>query len=88
MIALAAIVPLQLLRGYVLAQLWRWFVVPLGGPAVDVVHAIGISLLVAMLTHQSPPKDAAKWSTAESIGISVTVSLLFWGMGAITKVFI
>src|SRR3989344_254836 len=43
-----------LLRGYVLSVLWRWFMVPtLGLPALSVAQAIGIALVVGMLTHQS-----------------------------------
>ena len=37
----AAMVPSALLRGYVLATLWRWFVVPLGMPAIGWAHAYG-----------------------------------------------
>jgi len=43
-----------LLRGWVLSILWRWFMVPtLGLPALSVPQAIGIALVVGMLTHQS-----------------------------------
>jgi hypothetical protein len=41
---IAFIVALALLRGYVLSQLWGWFVQPLGAPHIGVVHAIGLSL--------------------------------------------
>lgn len=43
-----------LLQGWVLSILWRWFMVPtLGLPALSVAQAIGIALVVGMLTHQS-----------------------------------
>ena len=43
-----------LLRGWVLSILWRWFMVPtLGLPALSVPQAIGIALVVGMLTHHS-----------------------------------
>lgn len=43
-----------LLNGYVLSVLWRWFMVPtLGLPALSIPQAIGIALVVGMLTHQS-----------------------------------
>jgi len=43
-----------LLRGWVLSILWRWFMVPtLGLPALSIPQAIGIALVVGMLTHQS-----------------------------------
>lgn len=56
-----------LLRGYVLSVLWRWFMVPiLGLPALSVPQAIGIALVVGMLTHQShhyPENKNEKTST-------------------------
>ena len=56
-----------LLRGYVLSILWRWFMVPtLGLPALSIPQAIGIALVVGMLTHQShhyPENKDEKTST-------------------------
>lgn len=56
-----------LLRGWVLSILWRWFMVPtLGLPALSVLQAIGIALVVGMLTHQSqhyPENKDEKTST-------------------------
>lgn len=56
-----------LLRGYVLSVLWRWFMVPtLGLPVLSVPQAIGIALVVGMLTHQNyhyPEKEDEKTST-------------------------
>lgn len=44
-------------RGYVLAILWGWFMVPAFGlPALTVVQAIGVSLTVAFITYQYQPK--------------------------------
>ncbi len=61
-----------LLEGYVLSVLWRWFMVPiLGLPALSVVQAIGIALVVAMLTHQKShdyPEDKEK-SIAKQVAI-------------------
>ena len=45
-------IPLSVYRGFVLALLWRWFVVPLGAPAIGVVHAMGLSWLVGLATYQ------------------------------------
>lgn len=42
--------------GYVLTVLWGWFIVPLFGlPALSLVYAIGLSLVVGYLTHQLTP---------------------------------
>lgn len=40
-------------RGFVLAKLWLWFLVPLGVAPLGIAQAIGISALVSMLTHQA-----------------------------------
>ena len=48
------IVVATLLKGYLLSVMWRWFMVPiLSLPQLSVVQAIGIVLVVAMLTHQN-----------------------------------
>jgi hypothetical protein len=45
------------LRAYVLLVLWRWFAVPLGLPAVGMMHAYGLALLVQFATYNPPIKD-------------------------------
>lgn len=57
-------------EGYVLSILWKWFAMPLfnGLPALSLVHAIGISALVGLLTHQGGYK---KPTEEESIRIMV-----------------
>lgn len=39
-------------HGIVLRQLWQWFMVPLGLPAVGIAHAIGIGGILKYLTYQ------------------------------------
>lgn len=52
-----AMVPSAILRGYVLATLWRWFVVPLGMPEIGKAHAYGIAALLVLITFHYPIKD-------------------------------
>jgi hypothetical protein len=62
-LVLGVMVLATLLRGYVLSWLWLWFIVPLGLREISVVHAIGISILIAMLTRGLPkttPKPTAE----------------------------
>ncbi|MDP3696508.1 MAG: hypothetical protein Q8R55_00575 [Candidatus Taylorbacteria bacterium] len=62
-----------LLRGYVLSVLWRWFMVPtLGLPALSVAQAIGIALVVGMLTHQSQhyPEDKDEKTSKKVVRIT------------------
>ncbi len=47
-----------ILNGYVLSILWRWFLVPtLDLPAISIVQAIGISLVIGYLTDHSSGKS-------------------------------
>jgi hypothetical protein len=47
---LSAFVPSSILRGYVLATMWRWFVVPLGMSPLGWAHAYGLAALAQLAT--------------------------------------
>lgn len=40
-------------RAFVVVLGWGWFVVPLGVKDIGYVHALGLSLFIAMLTHEN-----------------------------------
>jgi hypothetical protein len=87
---LALDIPVLILRGFVLSQLWLWFLVPLGVPVVGIAQAIGISLLVSMLTvssHKSSDDDDFWTGAIGNLLKSLLMSLLAWGMGAIVHSF-
>ena len=83
---LVLVLPLLVLssvwRGYVLTILWAWFVVPVFHlPALGIVTAIGISLVVSFLTYQHRPENPADTRSAgEKYGESVTIALLWPAM--------
>lgn len=58
-----------LLNGWVLSYLWLWFIVPLGVPALQLGHAIGVSCLISFATYQEL-EGCAKEKTeyAERVG--------------------
>lgn len=79
--ALAAYIPLALLRGWVLSLLWGWYVVDyFGMRALSVVEAVGLSLLVGLLTAGFPPADDRPvwFGAAYSALISLTVLAFGW----------
>lgn len=78
------IVPLALLRGWVLSLLWGWFIVPLGVPAVGVVHAIGIAFVVGMFTSAAKVDSDHPW---RNIAIGFLAPLLTLAFGAIVHGF-
>lgn len=43
-------------NGFGLATMWRWFVQPLGLPALTILSAIGITALMRLFTIQPPHK--------------------------------
>jgi hypothetical protein len=53
-IALPVIVVFSsVVNGFVLTILWKWFVIPVFSlPALNIPQAIGISMVIAFLTHQ------------------------------------
>lgn len=56
-VALVMLVPVALWRGYVLSILWGWFIVPtFGAPALSLVMAIGLAIVVGMFTASIPSK--------------------------------
>jgi len=58
------------ISGLCLALLWKWFVTPLGVPAISVVHAIGINFILTTVRGVSDPKKQIKFET-------ITYSILF-----------
>jgi hypothetical protein len=85
-IAIICAILATILSGFVLTQLWAWFIVPLGVPAIGIAHGIGLSLVASMLTLRTNATTVDhKWY--ETMGISIACSLLFWGMGALVALF-
>lgn len=73
-------------EGWVLSVLWRWFLVPLGAPALSIPAAIGVAIIVGMLTHQSSKTDDEDWAAKISaIFLGPPMMLL---VGWITKQFL
>ncbi|AUR87931.1 TMhelix containing protein [Vibrio phage 1.106.O._10N.286.51.F7] len=48
---------LSVASGYVFSELWGFFVVPLGAPAIGVIHAIGLAALIHMTSPLSSERD-------------------------------
>lgn len=86
-LTLISLVPLLLLRGLIIADLWRWFIVPLGLSSIGIIQAMGLATLIAMLTHQSNvTTEKREWW--QFILLAVITNLMFWGMGALIHLFL
>jgi len=79
-------------KGYVLTVLWGWFVVPTFGlPALSLAPAIGMSMVVSFLTHQSDATKEQEGSSSERLAKAVAHALLVpalvLGIGAVVRHF-
>jgi hypothetical protein len=78
-------VPLTILRGYAVAVLWAWFIVPLFGlPQLNIPYAIGLALTVSLVHPRvrpkstQPPAEALGERIAESLILTGTALLIGW----------
>ena len=71
-----------LIRGMVLVHLLRWFVVPLGVPAIGALQAIGISTNVALMTVDLDATRAHNTALVLVLA-SFVVSVVSWTFGLI-----
>jgi hypothetical protein len=74
-----------LLNGWVFSWLWLWFLVPLGLPAIGVVHAIGIAGAVGYITKdRKRSKESVNWG---DVGFSVLAPFVALGFGYVITLF-
>lgn len=82
-------IPAAIVRGFVVSQMWLWFVVPVFGlPLLPVIPAVGVTLLVSVLTHET--STTAKDGT-DVLGImvsSIANSLIYLFFGFIWSQFV
>ncbi len=50
LLATALGVGVAIFSGFVLSVLWAWFLVPLGAPEIGIATAIGLSMIVSLVT--------------------------------------
>jgi hypothetical protein len=83
---LGTVVLMALFRAFVFTYLWGWFIVPLGAPHIGIAHAMGLALIVGLLTARPDLEDhegeAAK-RFGKAISQGVIGALVVWGMGFI-----
>lgn len=90
-VMLAALLTLSaILKGYVLSVLWGWFAVPLFGlPPIGIPAAIGVALIVGMLSHehQRQPKSEGKYDAVVELSAVFIRPFVALGIGWIVKRF-
>jgi len=89
------LIPIYMLAGIVIADLWLWFVVPLGLAAISKAHAVGLMILLFFLTNfgkEGYHKDKdVKSLTGRVLALNLSLALgalLVWGVGALIVTYI
>lgn len=65
-------------EGVVLSNLWQWFVVPLGVPAISISTAIGLCLTIGIAAPKAVYSEIAHARESKA-GDSVLIHLLYAG---------
>lgn len=80
-----------LLRGFVLMQLWMWFMTPLGVVSITQAHAYGLATMASLFIPHSSPKSDAEESAGtlavKMFGSLIATPLIVLGIGVICHYF-
>ena len=82
----------SVINGWVPTVLWGWFIVPVFSlPALTIVQAIGVALIITFLTRHSISSDSSKdWTEAigSAFGMSIVYPLITLVIGRILLIFV
>lgn len=91
LIGILTLIPLMAMwRGYVLSVLWAWFITPFfRQPPLSIALAIGVSLMVSMLTNHRTGREIEKEATVfHGFGMGLLVPAIVLAMGWIVSKFL
>lgn len=70
---------LAIICSFTIMVMWGWFIVPLGLPAINIVHACGIDMLVTFIITTEPPKKLPFWDRwIYAVSFAIMTSLFGW----------
>ncbi len=79
----------SLMNGWALSILWKWFVIPIFTlPSLSIIQAIGVSMVVGILTSHSSTIDSSKeWTEIINtyIGRAIVYPIMVVGIGWIVS---
>jgi len=87
MLAIILLPFVLLLQGFVLSKLWLWFVMPLGVPAISIVHAMGITILFNLFNNNVSHEKETLETFIIKILSGFTKSLIILLLGFIVQLF-
>lgn len=87
---LIALIPIAIiLRGFVMTQLWHWFIVPVFSIGeLSIPYAIGFSIIVSLFTTDLKRDDSTATDSATIIGTAIGGPLFLLLFGWIVGLFI
>jgi hypothetical protein len=78
--------PLGVLRAFIIRDLWGWFLVPLGLPEISVLHAFGLGLFATLFVDQMLAVLIVGDDTKAAFRLflqGIAGWLATWGLGAV-----
>lgn len=77
-------IPAALYSGFVLQDLWGWFVAPLGVPQIGLIQAVGLLLIVALVrrTPKGGHSEVTFGKAFSNAANRIVFVSLGWGVGA------
>jgi hypothetical protein len=76
----ALLIGVTTLNGVMLSYMWQWFIAPLGVRAIGVAQAIGIAIVVSVLTYKGEPKNDDSSEALNKILMHVGGKLVAFGI--------
>jgi hypothetical protein len=82
-IAALIAIPVALLHGRVLADLWQWFALPLWPllPAISTLQFAGLLLIKGMIFQRRPRVKGEEFNVSDGLGNLIIYPLIAWGLG-------
>ncbi len=75
-----------IVRGAIIANVWEWYLVPLGVKSVNWAAAMGVSSLISLFTlHATSSNDKEEYKPIKSFVVGIVLNLLIYLIAWIIK---
>jgi len=84
------LVMVEIIRGFIIAIMWNWFIVPLGVPSIGICLGTGLSLIADLLMLNSSGSKGTRKEKEVFMDVLkyLVSSFVLLGLGAIVHLFI
>ncbi len=77
-----------IITGLLLSVFWGWFLVPIGLPAIGIAQALGVSLVVSIMTNHNVPFKDHELDVMQAISGLFVRPIMYLILGSIYVVFL